>query len=1181
MPARTSYDVRIESAPLCASGSRIGCLCLHALAPKERHAPARSWHSSCIVLLITGWAEMRTMEAVQRIARVRREYNRWVANETLEDYALRFAPRSFRKWSAGRVAATAFGSVSFLALEAIGGALMISYGFTNAVWAIVVVGAIIFLTALPICYYAARYAIDMDLLARGAGFGYIGSTITSLIYASFTFIFFALEAAIMALVFELYFGIPLAWGYLLSSLIVTPLVLYGITFINRLQRITIAPWAVMSVVPLVFIYVKDPSVFSDWVSFAGYEGNGRDFNILLFGHAATVCFSLIAQVGEQVDFLRFLPEPGPGKRRGWWSALLLAGPGWIIPGVVKQLIGALLAFIALQNLIPTSRASEPTQMYLVAWHYVFKDPAWALAATTLFVVLSQVKINVTNAYAGSLAWSNFFSRLTHSHPGRVVWLCFNVLIAVLLMEIGVFGALKQVLGLYSCVAIAWVGALVADLVINKPLGLSPRTIEYRRAYLYDINPVGVGSTLIASVLSILAFCGAFGAVAQAFCAGIALLTAMVLAPIIAWLTGGRYYLARPLPETSATSGACVICDNIFEPEDTAQCPAYGGTICSLCCTLDARCHDMCKRPSRTRSAAPKRWLPWTEGLTDQVYARLRGFLLTYATLLVGISALVWTLYYQQVSIQPREGLEGTFFRMWVMFLIATGVASWWLVLTKESRLVAEEESMRQTALLQQEIAEHRKTDAALQRSKEMAERANEAKSRFIASMSHELRTPLNSIIGYAQILQNDPSLPDHRHEAVETIRESGEHLLTLANETLDIARIESGRFKLHPVPTLTTEFISQVVKMFRMTAERKGIVFRLHVPQELPRVVRMDQQRVRQVLINLIGNAVKFTRRGEVTVQIRYAGDVANIHIADSGPGIAAADLERIFQPFQRAHNTPHTDDSTGLGLTICRLITEQMGGELSVESRLGRGSTFKLRLYMPEQREAEVPAPVSDVIGYEGPRRHLLLLDDQAAQRAVIRNMLVPLGFTITEAEDAGECLSQLPEAQPDALLLDLAMPGISGYSLANILRAERHWRQPIIAVSANVFEHDRAQAMSAGCDGFVPKPVKLHELLEQLQLHLALDWVRSGEIMGPPLADSSELPAIPPPERLLTIREYARIGYVKGISEEIDRLFELDPLFHRCAARLRELARQFRTAEIVAFIEETLKHDSNSLQA
>ena len=333
----------------------------------------------------------------QRIVRVRREYNTWVADETLEDYALRFAPRSFRKWSAARVAATAFGSVSFLALEAIGGAIMINYGFTNALWAILTVGIIIFLTALPICYYASRYNIDMDLLARGAGFGYIGSTITSLIYASFTFIFFALEAAIMALVFELYFDLPLALGYLLSSIVIIPMVLYGITFINRLQLWTTVPWAVLSIVPFVFIIARSPDLLHDWTSFSGYAADSAGFDPLLFGMAATVSFSLIAQIGEQVDFLRFLPEKTPRNSARWWSAMLIAGPGWIVPGVIKQLAGAFLAFLALQHLVPVQRAEEPTQMYLIAWQYVFTNPQLALAATTLFVVLSQVKINVTNA----------------------------------------------------------------------------------------------------------------------------------------------------------------------------------------------------------------------------------------------------------------------------------------------------------------------------------------------------------------------------------------------------------------------------------------------------------------------------------------------------------------------------------------------------------------------------------------------------------------------------------------------------------------------------------------------------------------------------------------------------------------------------------------------------------------
>ncbi len=435
------------------------------------------------------------MTAQQRIVRVRRSYNQWVANQTLEDYALRFTAKSARRWSSFSVANTAIGAVSFLALEAIGGSITVNYGFLNATSAILVVGALIFLTCIPIAYYAATYGIDIDLLTRGAGFGYIGSTITSLIYASFTFLFFAIEAAIMSLALEMCFGVPLFAGYVLSSLIVIPLVTHGITFISRLQLWTQPVWIVLHLLPFAFIAFADTGSFERWTGFSGTAGaDGQSFNLILFGTAATVVFSLIAQIGEQVDFLRFLP---PRDKRGasWWAAYLCAGPGWIIPGVLKMLAGSFLAFLAIEHLVPPEKAAEPTQMYLVGFQYVFSSPQLALAFTGAFVIISQIKINVTNAYAGSLAWSNFFSRLTHSHPGRVVWLVFNVAIALMLMELGIFKMLEHILGLYSIVAVAWVGALVADLAINKPLGLSPAGIEFKRAHLYDINPVGVGAML--------------------------------------------------------------------------------------------------------------------------------------------------------------------------------------------------------------------------------------------------------------------------------------------------------------------------------------------------------------------------------------------------------------------------------------------------------------------------------------------------------------------------------------------------------------------------------------------------------------------------------------------------------------------------------------------------------------
>nr|MCS5564607.1 hybrid sensor histidine kinase/response regulator [Oleiphilaceae bacterium] len=291
------------------------------------------------------------MAARQNIFRVRRSYNQWVANQTLEDYALRFTAKSARRWSAARVSNTALGAISFLAMEAIGGSITLHYGFDNAVVAILLVSLVIFLTAIPISYYAARYGVDIDLLTRGAGFGYIGSTITSLIYASFTFIFFAIEAAIMAMALEMLFDIPLVLGYLICAVAIIPLVTHGITTISRFQVWTQPVWVLLQLAPFVFIIYADASSISDWTQFEGaLATNNQGLNVVMFGAAAAVVFSLIAQIGEQVDFLRFIPEPrNQEEKRRWWLAVMSGGPGWIVIGMLKILAGSFLAVLALNQ----------------------------------------------------------------------------------------------------------------------------------------------------------------------------------------------------------------------------------------------------------------------------------------------------------------------------------------------------------------------------------------------------------------------------------------------------------------------------------------------------------------------------------------------------------------------------------------------------------------------------------------------------------------------------------------------------------------------------------------------------------------------------------------------------------------------------------------------------------------
>ncbi|MGX5217476.1 ATP-binding protein [Pseudomonas segetis] len=1116
----------------------------------------------------------------QRIVKIRRDYNTWVADETMEDYALRFTPKSFRKWSELRIANTALSAVSFLALEAIGGALAISYGFTNTLWAVLAVALVIFLTGLPISYYAARYGVDMDLLTRGAGFGYIGSTITSLIYASFTFLFFALEAAIMALALELYFKIPLALAYVICSIIVIPLVAYGVTLINRLQMWSQPLWLLLLLVPYLFVMWKNPDAFSDLTSFGGRVGEGGTFNLLYFGAACTVTLSLVTQIGEQVDYLRFLPEQTKANRKRWWAALIMAGPGWIIPGALKMLAGAFLAFLALQHEIPIERAAEPTQMYLVAFNYVFSSPEWALGAMVLFVIISQIKINMTNAYAGSLAWSNFFARVTHSHPGRVVWLVFNVAIALMLMELGVFDAIQQVLGLYANIAIAWIGALVADLVINKPLGLSPKGIEFKRAHLYDINPVGVGAMLIASLLSGLAYAGLFGAMAQAASPMVALGSACIFAPLIAWLTQGRYYIARSsVPQLLYPSGPqatseCGLCNNAFEAPDMAFCPAYSTPICSLCCSLDARCADACKPQARLSEQMDDfaRWL-LPKGSIPRLHSRLAQYLGLLTVLVLVLSGAL-ALIYGQISHglvphspQMLETLYQTFLKALLTLSLFAAILAWWVVLTRESRHVAQKESDRQTLLLMQEIEAHRRTDEELQKAKEASEAANAAKSRYVTGLSHELRTPLNSILGYTQILQRDGAMPSQHKDALGTIFRSGSHLLSLIDGLLDVAKIEAGKLNLELSEIPFPEFIHQLERMFTPQAEEKGLRFRLHTTGRMPSVVRGDEKRVRQILINLLGNAVRFTDSGEVCLRVSYLRETANFEIIDTGIGIAPEQIERIFQPFERG-DLMRQDNGVGLGLTITRMLTSLMGGELSVRSELDRGTSFQVRLFLSEVRVPQAVVHVEhDIIGYQGPRRLILVVDDHIEHRRVLAGMLEPLGFHIAQAGSGHEAIRQVALLHPDLIFMDLSMPQMDGWETSRLIRRNALSQAPIIVLSANAFADDRERSVTSACNDYLAKPVHTPQLLERIQKQLDLQWLHRA---SSPLAPKTKPSRLPTASDLEALHELAALGYVRGLQEKLDDIDRQSPEFIGFTAPLRLLVKNFRLDELTRQLKE-----------
>ncbi|GJI92140.1 hybrid sensor histidine kinase/response regulator [Duganella hordei] len=1130
------------------------------------------------------------MTTTQRIVKIRRDYNTWVANETIEDYALRYTPRAFRKWSVFRVSNTAFGAISFLVLEAIGGTITVNYGFINALWAIMAVGLIIFLTGLPISYYAAKYGVDMDLLTRGAGFGYIGSTISSFVYASFTFILFALEAAIMAYALELYFHLPLYLGYMASALVVIPLVTHGVTLISRIQMLTQPVWLVLMALPFIAILQKQPELPAQLLAYAGRSGQNGHFNVLMFGAATAVGVALITQIGEQVDFLRFMPEKTAANRLRWHLGVLVAGPGWILLGIAKMLGGALLAFLAISSAVPLEQAVNPTQMYLAGFGQVFASPQVALLATALLVVISQVKINMTNAYAGSLAWSNFFARLTHSHPGRVVWAVFNALIAVLLMELDVFQALDQVLGLYSNIAISWITAVVADLVINKPLGLSPKGIEFRRAYLYDINPVGVGAMLLASALSVAAFMGLFGQQAQAFSAFIALLTALVASPLIAVATKGKYYIARK--QEHVHSKTCVICEKEYESEDMAHCPAYQGSICSLCCCLDARCNDVCKPHAKVSA----QWQDAMRALLPQSLARylssgLGHYLLLMIVTVLFLGALLGLIYYHEQSVLPAGDaallpqLQLVFFKIFAALLLTSGIVAWWLVLTSESRRVAQEESNRQTGLLTREIELHGQTDAQLQQAKKTADQANQAKSRYIAGISHEIRTPLNSILGYAQLLDNDPSIPEHRQQAIRVIRSSGEHLLSLIEGTLDIARIEGGKFNFDMKELNFPDFIGQIVRMFELQAANKGLSFRYELTGALPRIVRADRKRLGQILINILGNAVKFTSSGGIVLRLQYAREMASFEIEDTGPGILQEEIDHIFEPFSRGSASAHANASgTGLGLPISKMLTQLMGGELNIRTLPGQGSVFHIRLFLPSVHVSgrelkELEQPERQRTGYRGPRRRILVVDNERVDREMLLNILAPLGFDVALAESGLECLDLHASFQPDLILMDLAMPAMDGWEASYILRRRQLSTVPIAIVSANAFDKGMENAAGITAADFIVKPVNVAELLDWIGRRLTLEWITQPGIGIEVAAAAPELAQLvfPPAAHLEALNELIRIGYVRGIQNKLDEISALDARYLHFTQTMRNFAARFQLDAMADFV---LRNKSDELQ-
>ncbi|MEG3766526.1 hybrid sensor histidine kinase/response regulator [Alteromonas sp. 14N.309.X.WAT.G.H12] len=1126
------------------------------------------------------------MQAKAKISARRRTYNKLVANETMEDFALRFTAFRARKWSSSRIATTALGIVSFMVLEAIGGAITLNYGFINTAWAILALMAVIFITGAPISFYAARYGVDIDLLSRGAGFGYIGSTVTSLVYASFTLVFFALEAAIMAMAIELLLDIPLYISYAISALMVMPLVTHGMTYISRFQMLTQPIWIVLQLIPLLYVFNHPDSSLNDWMSFSGDAGDqGRDFDILLFGAASAVLLSLVAQIGEQVAVLRFLPPKSlasnPAK---WWVAVILAGPGWIIFGAGKLFLGSFLAFFAIEQGVSRELASDPAHMYQSAFGYLFNNTTISIAIAATFVILSQLKFNVANAYAGSLAWSNVFSRITRNHPGRVVWMIFNILIALLLMELGLYQTVESVLQIYSVLVLSWLSSVAADLLINKSLGLSPPGIEFKRSKLYDINPVGTISMFVASAAGFSAHLGLMGTLMQAMSSYVAFFIPFICAPLVAWLTQGRFYLVdnqtnHPLVEHQYP---CCICENTFDREDMSFCPAYTQPICSLCCTLDTRCGDKCRENATLTAQILQLFsrylnLHTLRNLTPPILPTL-----ALTTLLSGISAAILFLIYCQIPMSTpdlRAVFAATLSKIFFSLLIIVGVVSWLFTLVRLSNQAALSELRAQTKALAREVSAHEKTSLAYQLAKDEAESANKAKSRYLAGLSHELRTPLNVLLGYTQLLASDARLPDNARTSLQIMKRNGEHLGDLIESVLEVSKLEAGRLAVDREEIQLPQVIEQLVDMFESQAVSKELQFICTLETPLPDVVLGDKQRLRQILINLLSNAVKFTQTGSVSFLIRYRNEVAQFIVKDTGPGIAPKDQQTVFNPFERIQEPNSSIPGTGLGLTISRALAELMGGEIELISEIGKGCQFKLSLMLPRLRSSHRTPVLNDklIYDYHGPRKTILSIDDEASQRQLVQDILRSVGFEVHTAASVEQGLQMLRKDTIDLLLLDLKMPNISGWQGAEMVRKEGY-KLPIIIVSANVRDLDVENSAQKNHNDYLTKPFDIASLLNKVANWLDIEWKEHNN--NDEAVPVTTMPNKPKAGRnqYQTLKSMAEIGYLSGF---MTKLNDIDKNFHlptHTQKELKQLASQIQFRKVIEKLDTLIKENGGT---
>jgi signal transduction histidine kinase/FixJ family two-component response regulator len=462
--------------------------------------------------------------------------------------------------------------------------------------------------------------------------------------------------------------------------------------------------------------------------------------------------------------------------------------------------------------------------------------------------------------------------------------------------------------------------------------------------------------------------------------------------------------------------------------------------------------------------------------------------------------------------------------------------------------------------------------------RDSAEGASRAKSMFLANMSHELRTPLNAILGYAQLLKRDRNITKWQAEAYSTIQQSGEHLLTLIVDILDISKIEAGKLELHLSPVDMTGFLHGIASIIRIKAEEKALDFGCDIASDVPAFVQADQKHLRQVLLNLLSNAVKFTDHGRVDLQVKVLSQSSEevrlrFEVRDSGTGIADDQLEKVFRPFEQVGDEQHRSGGTGLGLSISRQLVRLMGNEIRVESTAGKGSCFWFEMPALLVGSEQAVSPMGgQVTGYRGPRKRVLVVDDIDANRAVLAETLGSLGFEVSQAVNGLEAVTLAHAAPPDLILMDTRMPVMDGLAATRRIQEIPDLRLiPVIAVSAGVTQDERVGCMAAGAKAFLTKPIENTYLFQEIGRLLNLTWIRENlQQTTSPVGDGVERFAVPAPLEMESLRELVKAGNMRAIREKADQLAAFDAQYRPFANRITELALGYQSKALLRLMEK-----------